>query len=285
MAKAKETTEGGDATEKGAEIQSFSDKLLAVYKKISYIQKTGHNKAQNYSFLRSSDVIMAVNEALRESRLLLKSVDYDVISAQPVQQAAVDSQKNLIFSPKGDQVVKFQNLVTLKVNIEICDADGASSVRATGIGQGIDPTDKASAKAMTIALKYALTSAFLIATGDDPEADESADKDASAGDYQRGRAAAPAAQASTGASATGKTCSADAAHGNMKLIPSGIYKDGHAKAGQTYNAFYACQVKGCSGRAFADKPKTTPVPAQPAPAPAPKKQAEPPKGGDDDTPF
>jgi hypothetical protein len=38
-------------------------------------------------------------------------------------------------------------------------------------GQGLDSGDKAPYKAMTGALKYALLQSFLLATGDDPEAD------------------------------------------------------------------------------------------------------------------
>jgi hypothetical protein len=262
-----------------AEIKSFSEKLLAAYSDLSYIQKTGFNKAQNYKFLKSEDVLKAVNATLLKNRLILSKVDFEPVQVSVAQQPLTDSQKNIVYSPKGDIVFKNQNLVTLKAHLEIADADSDNTIRASGVGQGIDPTDKASAKAMTIALKYALTSLFLIASGDDPESDEQSDKDASAGDYQKAK---PAAQPSTTTqSQPGKVCTENAKHGNMKLIPSGIYKDSHPKAGQKYNAFYACQTQGCRGRAFSESPKSTPVPPPP-----PVQQAQPEiKGGDDETPF
>jgi hypothetical protein len=48
---------------------------------------------------------------------------------------------------------------------------GEPGVVFTGVGAGTDSSDKAPMKACAAALKYALTSGFLIATGDDPEDD------------------------------------------------------------------------------------------------------------------
>jgi len=49
------------------------------------------------------------------------------------------------------------------------DENSAEEVTARVAGEGLDIGDKASYKAMTGALKYALLQSFLLATGDDPE--------------------------------------------------------------------------------------------------------------------
>ena len=54
------------------------------------------------------------------------------------------------------------------------DEISGEEVTARVAGEGLDVGDKASYKAMTGALKYALLQSFLLATGDDPE-DERAD--------------------------------------------------------------------------------------------------------------
>lgn len=54
-------------------------------------------------------------------------------------------------------------------------AEDGSCIQATVIGEGMDSGDKATNKAMAIALKYALFQVFCIPTEDDPDQDGSSD--------------------------------------------------------------------------------------------------------------
>jgi hypothetical protein len=64
-----------------------------------------------------------------------------------------------------------QTLLTLRFTWTITDGDTGELFSFQSIGTGSDSSDKAAYKAATGALKYALLTAFLIPTGDDPEND------------------------------------------------------------------------------------------------------------------
>jgi hypothetical protein len=72
------------------------------------------------------------------------------------------------FGAKGDE-----NLTTIKLSYEFINVDNPSEKLAGSFeGCGSDKGDKGAYKAITGALKYALTSTFLIETGDDPEKED-----------------------------------------------------------------------------------------------------------------
>ena len=59
------------------------------------------------------------------------------------------------------------NLATVKVTINLIDAESGESCTISGIGSGQDFNDKAVMKAQSAAIKYAYLLSFAIATGDD----------------------------------------------------------------------------------------------------------------------
>src|SRR5690606_34885912 len=61
------------------------------------------------------------------------------------------------------------------VTLRIVDTESAEEIQVSGLGQGSDKGDKAVMKAVTAAVKYALSTGFLISWGDDPEADSGVD--------------------------------------------------------------------------------------------------------------
>lgn len=62
-----------------------------------------------------------------------------------------------------------EDITKLEMDYEFFDTSTGYSIRKTFFGEGQDKGDKGTYKAITGAIKYILTSTFLIPTGDDPE--------------------------------------------------------------------------------------------------------------------
>lgn len=134
------------------------EKLSLAMKSCSYIEKTGENTFHGYSYVTSSDVLERVNDALT-SVGLITAVTPTLLDLREVQTAKGNIDKH----------------ATISVTISIIDIETGESVQISGIGSGQDSGDKAIMKAETAAIKYAYMLSFCIATGDDPEADNSTD--------------------------------------------------------------------------------------------------------------
>lgn len=127
---------------------SFGERVHGAMDDLQHIKKNGFNKHFNYPFVQESDVKAAVSKALRAHGLLLTSVEYYALGECSGKAA------------------------TLRCEAVIQDIEESSNrLVFHGVGAGTDSSDKAPMKACAAALKYALTSGFLIATGDDPEED------------------------------------------------------------------------------------------------------------------
>ena len=134
------------------------EKLSLAMKSCSYIEKTGENTFHGYSYVTSSDVLERVNDALT-SVGLITAVTPTLLDLREVQTAKGNIDKH----------------ATISVLISIIDVETGESVQISGIGSGQDSGDKAIMKAETAAIKYAYMLSFCIATGDDPEADNTTD--------------------------------------------------------------------------------------------------------------
>ena len=134
------------------------EKLSLAMKSCSYIEKTGENTFHGYSYVTSSDVLERVNDALT-SVWLITAVTPTLLDLREVQTAKGNIDKH----------------ATISVTISIIDVETGESVQISGIGSGQDSGDKAIMKAETAAIKYAYMLSFCIATGDDPEADNTTD--------------------------------------------------------------------------------------------------------------
>src|SRR5208282_2765530 len=136
---------------------NLRQKLAEVRRRISYIQKRGHNERFNYSYVTAADIAGAVGDALAELEVVviprLESISHENISPN---QGYPD------------------RLTRVVMTYTFMDVNSAEELTVKMPGEGRDPGDKGPYKAMTGALKYALLQSFLIATGDDPE-DERAD--------------------------------------------------------------------------------------------------------------
>ncbi len=129
---------------------TFTERLAAAAASLSYLEKKGFNSHFKYKFVSEADVKAAVKTALAEHGLVLQLVRY---------------------SPIGECTGK-SAVLSCEVRITSTDASSEGEAVYSGIGGGSDSSDKAPMKACAAALKYALTSGFLIPTGDDPENDD-----------------------------------------------------------------------------------------------------------------
>lgn len=136
---------------------SIHKKLSEVLTAVGYIEKSGTNASQGYKYVMAAQVADKIRDEFAKRNL----------SMLPKEMEVVESG----LTPSGKQA-----LVTLRVTWQITDADSGESITFQSVGSGSDSTDKATYKAMTGALKYALLLGFLIPTGDDPEHEGSSDR-------------------------------------------------------------------------------------------------------------
>lgn len=131
---------------------TLAAKLCKLMKSCGYVQKDGKNTFHNYKYASAANVLEKVNEAC-------------------VENGVASIPRFEIIRENGD-------LVTVQCTLTLIDADSTAEYTVISLGSGQDKTDKAVAKAQTMALKYAWMTALNISTGDDPEADESTDRNA-----------------------------------------------------------------------------------------------------------
>ena len=125
----------------------------------SHIAKSGTNAYHGYKYATSSDVMQKVNSAFTKFGIA-SFVSPSLISLQDVTTI------------KGN----VEHLATVEVEIRLVDKDSGEEAILKGLGNGQDSGDKAVAKALTSAMKYAYMMSLAISTGDDPEADTSTDE-------------------------------------------------------------------------------------------------------------
>jgi hypothetical protein len=132
--------------------KKLASKLAEIMGEIGRIAKGGTNSAQGYKYVMASQVADAVREKLAAKNVIMLPVGADV-----VESGRTPSEK--------------QSLLTIRFTWRFVDGDSGETLDFQSIGTGADSGDKAPYKATTGAIKYALLTAFLIPTGDDPEND------------------------------------------------------------------------------------------------------------------
>ena len=135
---------------------------MNIYEAIADIMKEGYaiskskrNQQQGFMYRGIDDVMNTFQPLMAERGIFLVP---EVISAEREERQTTKGG-NLIYS-------------VLTVKYTFYASDG-SSVSATVIGEGMDSGDKASNKAMAVAMKYAMFQAFCIPTEEmqDPDAE------------------------------------------------------------------------------------------------------------------
>lgn len=155
--------------------KSLYRKLAEVMGEIGHVPKRGKNAFHKYDYVMEADLVDAVREKLASRNVLL------IPSVTAIEE-------------RQTQGGKPSTITTVRVAFTFCDGDSGETHTADWAGSGDDPADKGLYKAYTGAVKYFLMKAFLIPTGDDPEADSGTDERSSMPkDVQRnGRSDAPA---------------------------------------------------------------------------------------------
>jgi len=128
----------------------------AVMAAVGYVKKGGRvsGGGMNYTFAGEADLLKALRPAMVEAGLSMCPVGCELFEHHEMVETN--------YGPKPSRTVRVIATYRLAhVGGEYMDLQTA--------GEGQDKGDKATAKAMTIALKYALRQAFLIETGDDPD--------------------------------------------------------------------------------------------------------------------
>jgi len=135
-------------------MQKIAKKFVEVMRECSHVAKNGTNSFHKYKYATATDVLEKVNTSLTKHGLA-SVVTPTLLSMQQVTTA------------KGN----VEQLATVEVSVTLIDAESSETLTVKGLGSGQDPSDKAVAKAQTMAIKYAYLASLAIATGDDPEAD------------------------------------------------------------------------------------------------------------------
>jgi hypothetical protein len=131
---------------------TLRQKLGEVRQRIGYIQKRGYNERHNYNYVAAADIAGTVGDILAELGVVviprLESITYEATAPGRLDSVRV---------------------ARVIMAYSFTDENSDEEITARVAGEGLDVGDKASYKAMTGALKYALLQSFLLATGDDPE--------------------------------------------------------------------------------------------------------------------
>ena len=148
--------------------------LLDAAKATRFVRKAGWNDHFKYAFVSEADVKREVGNALAAAGLVVSKTEMHVDSFEVVEKPG-----------KGkDAPPKTYQRVTVQVRLTVKDVATDTVVGSyEGLGTGMDGDDKAVYKAMAGAVKYALTTAFLIETGDDPEGSDADGKDTNPAQY------------------------------------------------------------------------------------------------------
>lgn len=141
------------------EKRSLVMKLAEVMKQVKYIEKKGFNSFHRYKYATESDVAEKVREVLAENGVMM----IPNVTSQTVREHV---------NAKG----KTEYIATVHMEFNFYDGESGEKITFNMVGEGQDAGDKAVYKAITGAQKYALMKAFMIPTGDDPEADTGTDE-------------------------------------------------------------------------------------------------------------
>ena len=140
-------------------MQKIAKKFVEVMKDCSHVAKNGTNDFHRYKYATAADVLEKVNASLTKHGIA-SVVTPNLLNMQQVTTA------------KGN----VEQIITVEVSVTLIDSESGETLTLKGLGSGQDPSDKAVAKAQTMALKYCYINSLAIATNDDPEAESKTDE-------------------------------------------------------------------------------------------------------------
>jgi hypothetical protein len=137
------------------ENKNILKKLNLIFQEVGEIKKDGVNKAFNYAYVTEAQLKRVLQPLLKK---------YGVIFKLDIVDQKVDYSGKIPLT-----------LITVKYSF--LDPESGEVLEGTFCSQGSDTADKGIFKAITGAIKYILSSVFLIPTGGDPEEDEEESKE------------------------------------------------------------------------------------------------------------
>jgi len=132
-------------------------KMIEVMKNVGYVDKNQRNAAQGYQFRGIDDFINAVHPALIKAGVFMTVEVLD----------KTETLKDVI---RGNGKAGVDKYVSILAKYTFNAEDG-SNIHSIVAGEGIDSGDKATNKAMSAALKYALIQTLSVPTADISDAD------------------------------------------------------------------------------------------------------------------
>lgn len=136
-------------------MQKILAKLHAIMEAVDYVQKDKENTFHHYSYASEFAIKQALHDELVKNKVIF------TISASNVR-------REVYASVKGGRAA----ITDVDIDYTFYDVESGEGLPGKFVGTGDDGADKGTYKAITGAIKYILTSTFLIPTGDDPEADD-----------------------------------------------------------------------------------------------------------------
>lgn len=133
----------GEKQVKGKKTPGIHKKLNAIMADIGTLKKDKRNEHFKYEYLSEEAIKKAV-----QPQLVKHGVNFQVEITEVRHEG---------------------NKTTLLMTYRFVDIDTGEALEGTFAGEGVDNQDKGTWKALTGAIKYILTTSFLVPTGDDPE--------------------------------------------------------------------------------------------------------------------
>jgi len=134
---------------------SVYKKIHACMKELAFIEKDKKNTFHNYKYASEEAIKKAVHAQLVANGLIFTITMDECIATET--------------RTRKDEKTYLTNV---KLTYCFIDIETGDQLCGSFYGTGEDAMDKGTYKALTGAIKYILTSTFLIATGDDPENDK-----------------------------------------------------------------------------------------------------------------
>jgi len=130
-------------------------KMHAIMERVDFIKKDKKNDFHNYDYASEEIIKKTLHAELVKEKVLF------LLSANEVK---IDTASE-------------KPLTHVKFFYQFIDVDTGEAINGAFVGTGEDKGDKGTYKAITGAIKYILTSTFLIPTGNDPENSATEDND------------------------------------------------------------------------------------------------------------
>lgn len=141
------------------EHKNIYEAIQAVYGEVGYVQKQ-KSLQLTYTYASESGFIQALRPSFINHGIIVRVANMEIVNLENYETA------------KGTAMTR----AIVSANVEFIHTPTVTTLTVQALGEGADAGDKAVNKAMTDMYKYALRQAFMIETGDDPDAEASEER-------------------------------------------------------------------------------------------------------------